>query len=438
VDGSVFAFALCVTTFVGLAVGLIPALDTSRRDLLRGGLRQNSRRVASGQQGLRRALVVAEVALALVLLVGAGLLVRSLNRLFAISPGFDSSHMLTMQVHTSGRRFDKETDDRFFTRALEAARHVPGVEAAAFTSQLPLSGDDDEYGAHFEGDDPKAGYNVFRYAVSPGYFEALGIPLRRGRLLDAHDAEGAPPAALISESLAKVKFPNQDPIGQRLHVGPTNRPWFTVVGVVGDVRQASLAASQTDAVYTTHAQWYFPEDTMSLVVRARGDAAALAPALRRAVWSVDKDQPIMRVATMESLLAATAAERRFALILFEAFGLVALALAAVGIYGVLSGSVAERTHEIGIRLALGAQGRDVSRFIVGQGLRLALLGVALGLAGAFAVTRLMAGLLFGVGANDPATLFFVAALATGVALLASYIPARRAAKMDPMVALRYE
>ena len=437
VDGTVFAFALGVSALVGLTVGLVPALHTPRGDL-RAELQQNSLRAAGSHQGLRRALVVAEVALALVLLVGAGLLLRSLERLFAISPGFNASHLLTMQVHTSGRRFDKEADERFFARALEAARQVPGVAGAGFTSQLPLSGDDDEYGARFEGDGPDAGYNVFRYAVSPGYFETLGIPLRRGRLLDARDAAGAPPALVISESLARRKFPDQDPIGQRVHVGPTDRPWFTVVGVVGDVRQASLAASQTDAVYTTPAQWYFPEDTMSLVVRARGDAAALAPALRQAVWSVDKDQPIMRVATMESLLAATAAERRFALILFEAFGLVALALAAIGIYGVLSGGVAERTREIGIRMALGAQARDVSRFVVGQGLRLALLGVAVGLAGAFAVTRLMAGLLFGVGAADPATFFFVAALATGVALLASYIPARRAAKVDPMVALRYE
>jgi putative ABC transport system permease protein len=436
-DGNVFAFALAVAALVGLAVGLVPALDASCGDL-RDALRRSSRRTAGGGRGLRGALVVAEVALALVLLVGAGLLVRSLSRLFAISPGFDSSHLLTMQVHTSGRRFDKETNDRFFARALEAARQVPGVGAAAFTSQLPLSGDDDEYGARFEGDAPDAAYNVFRYSVSPGYFETLGVPLVRGRLLDARDAAGAPPAAVISESLARREFPDRDPIGQRLHVGPTNRPWFTVVGVVGDVRQASLAASQTDAVYTTPEQWYFPDDTMSLVVRARGDASALAPALRQAVWSVDKDQPIARVATMESLLAATAAERRFALILFEAFGLAALMLAAIGIYGVLAGSVAERTHEIGIRLALGAQTGDVSRFIVGQGLRLALLGVGLGLAGAFAVTRLMAGLLFGVGATDPATFILVATLATAVALLASYIPARRATKVDPMVALRYE
>jgi putative ABC transport system permease protein len=437
VDRNVFAFAFGVATLTGLAVGLIPALQASR-GRLSVELQQSSRRAAGGQQLMRRALVVSEVALALVLLVGAGLLWRSLERLFSISPGFDSSHVLTMQVHTSGSRFDKETNDHFFAQALEAVRQVPGVTAAAFTSQLPLSGDDDEYGARFEGDDPKSGYNVFRYAVSPGYFETVGIPLRRGRLLDAHDAAGAQPAIVISESLANTKFPNQDPIGKRVHVGPTNQPWFTIVGVVGDVKQASLAASETDAVYTTPEQWYYADDTMSLVVRARGDAAALAPSVRGAVWSVDKDQPIMRVATMESLLAATAAARHFALILFEAFGIVALVLAAVGIYGVLSGSVAERTREIGIRLALGAQLRDVSRLVVGQGLRLALVGVAIGLAGAFAVTRLMTSLLFGVSATDPATFFLVAALLTAVALLASYIPARRATKVDPMVALRYE
>ncbi len=437
VDGTVFAFTLGISTLIGLVVGLIPALHTSRSDL-RNELQQSSLRTSFGQQWTRRALVVAEIALALVLLVGAGLLWRSLGHLFAINPGFDSSHLLTMQVHTSGSRFDKETNDQLFARSLEAVRQIPGVAGAAFTNQLPLSGDDDEYGARFEGDGPDEAYNVFRYAVSPGYFETIGIPLRKGRLLEAHDTADAQPAIVISESLARSKFPNEDPIGKRVHIGASNNPWFTIVGVVGDVKQASLAVSQTDAVYITPAQWYFTDDTMSLVVRARGDVVALAPAIRKAIWSVDKDQPIMRVATMDSLLASTAAERHFALILFEAFGLVALALAAIGIYGVLSGSVTERTREIGIRLALGAQVRDVFRLVLGQGLRLALIGVSLGLAGAVFITRLMSSLLFGVSATDPATFFFVAAMLTVMTLLASYIPARRATKVDPMVALRYE
>jgi putative ABC transport system permease protein len=438
VDGTVFAWAIGMTTLIGLAVGLIPALHASRGGL-QVKLQQSSRRAAGGHQVLRRALVITEVALALVLLVGAGLLWRSSERLFAISPGFDTSHLLTMRVHASGRRFDKEANDRFFAQALEAVRQVPGVAGAAFTSQLPLSGDDDEFGARFEGDDPQGGaYNVFRYAVSPGYFETTGIPLRRGRLLDARDDASAPPALLISESLAKSRFLGQDPVGKRVHVGPTNRPWFTIVGVVGDVKQASLAASQTDSIYITPAHWHFADDTMSLVVRTRGDAAALAPAIRSAIWSVDKDQPITRVATMDSLLAATAAARRFALTLFEAFGLVALALAAVGIYGVLSGSVTERTHEIGIRIALGAQLRDIFRLVIGQGLRLTLIGVAIGVAGAFAVTRLMTSLLFGVSATDPLTFIGVALLLTFVALVACYVPARRATRVDPLIALRYE
>jgi ABC-type antimicrobial peptide transport system permease subunit len=215
-------------------------------------------------------------------------------------------------------------------------------------------------------------------------------------------------------------------------------PWFTIVGVVGDVRQASLALNETDAVYTTPMQWYFPDNTMSLVVRTRGDAATLAPAVRRAIWSVDKDQPIKRVATMDSLLAATAAERRFALILFEAFGLVALVLAAIGLYGVLSGSVTERTREIGIRLALGAQTSAVLKLVLWQGLKLSAIGIGLGLLGALALTRLLQSLLYGISATDPLTFTAIALLLLSVALLACWLPARRATKVDPMIALRYE
>jgi putative ABC transport system permease protein len=437
VDRAVFAFAFGITTLIGLVVGLIPALHASRSDP-HSGLQQSSRRTAGGHQLTRRALVVAEVALALVLLVSAGLLLRSLERLFAVAPGFDASHVLTMQVQTSGHQFDDSgARQRFFAQALEAARHVPGVAVAGFTSLLPLSGEQNgEYGTLFEKD--RRGYDVFRYAVTPGYFEATRIPLLRGRLLDARDVAGAPQAVLISESLAKAEFPGQEPIGQRVHVGPMDRPWYTIVGVVGDVKQTSLAESRPHAVYITTTQSWFADDALSLAVRTRGDAAALAPAIRDAIWSVNKDQPIVRVATMDDLLAASEAQRRFALILFEAFGIVALVLAAAGIFGVLAGSVAERTHEIGIRLALGAQRGDVLRLVLGQAVQMMLIGVAIGLGAAAAVTRLIKTMLFGVIATDPVTLAGVAVLLTAVALAASYIPARRAMKVDPMVALRYE
>ncbi|HEY9435657.1 MAG TPA: ABC transporter permease [Blastocatellia bacterium] len=437
VDGAVFAFGMGVATLVGVAVGLIPALQASRSDL-RIGLQQSSRSVS---HSTRRALVVAEVTLALTLLIGAGLLLRSQFRLFSISSGFDSSSMLTMQVQTSGRRFDKDATDRFFAQALEAVRQTPGVTAAAFTSQLPLSGDYDMYGVSLE---PSAdirhegGNPAFRYAVSPSYFEAMVIPLRSGRLFDARDGADAPPSVVISESLAKSKFQGQDPLGKRLRVGGDDGPWRVVVGVVGDVKQMSLAAPQSDAVYTTAEQYSFIESSRSLVVRARGDAAALAPAIRKAIWSVNKDQPISRVATMDELLAATAAERRFALILFEAFGLVALALACAGIYGALSGSVAERTREIGVRMALGAERRDVLGMILRQGLKLTLIGVGIGLVAAWTATRMLAKLLYGVGATDPLTFGGVALLLTVVALIACYLPARRATKVDPLVALRQE
>jgi putative ABC transport system permease protein len=437
VNGAAFAFAAAVTTLVGLLVGLAPSLHVSRVDL-RAGVQQSSNCGASGQRLTRRALVVAEVALALVLLVSAGLLLHSLDRLFAVDPGFDASHLLTMQVQTSGRRFDKEATDRFFAQALEAVRRVPGVGAAGFTSQLPLSGDDDEYGALFEGDPPGAAYNVFRYAVSPGYLETASIPLRRGRLPDEHDMAGAPPVAVISESLAKIRFGDQDPIGRRVHIGPTDRPWFTIVGVVGDVKQVSLAKSQPEAVYVPTTQWWFVDSAMSLVVRTRGDAAALAPTVRQAIWSADKDQPVARVATMDGLLAKSAAERRFALVLFEAFGVAALALAAVGIYGLLSGSVTERTREIGVRLALGATRRNVLSLVVRQGMTLVGLGVVIGLAGAAAASHALVSLLYGVSRLDPAAYFGVVVLLAVVSAVACWVPAWRASRIDPSITLRAE
>jgi putative ABC transport system permease protein len=437
-DATVFAFALGITTLIGVVVGLIPALQASRGDL-HPGVQHSSRRTAGGHQATRRTLVVAEVALALVLLVSAGLLLRSLQRLFAVAPGFDASHVLTMQVQTPGYRSDDSVTHRFFGQALEAVRHVPGVAAAAFTSQLPLSGDFDLYGVHFESTPTgnlESQNGAFRYAVTPGYFETIGIPLRRGRLLDARDVTGAPAVVLLSETFAKSTFPGTDPIGQRLRVGPNDGPWSTVAGVVGDVKQASLAVSQADAVYITTSQWRFTDRALWLVVRARGDAAALAPAIRSAIWSVDGDQPIVRVATMENVLAASAAERRFVLVVFEAFALAALVLAATGLYGVLSGSVTERMREIGVRSALGASRPNILALVVRQGMTLTALGVAIGLSGAALASRALVTLLFGVSRLDPITYLGVIALLLGVSGIACWIPAWRAARVDPSITLR--
>lgn len=442
-DGSVFVFAVAITAVIGLLAGLFPALQASRSDL-NIALQQSSQRMIGGNQFTRRALVVAEVAFALVLLVSTGLLLRSLQRLFAIDAGFDTSHLLTMQVQASGVRGNNAAlVQQFYEQALEAVRGVPGVTSAALTSQLPLSGDiDDGYGVHFESSptgNPEADNGALRYAVSPGFLETMAVPLRRGRLLDEHDTAEAPPAVLISESLARSKFQNEDPIGQRLRIGPNNGPWDTVVGVVGDVKQTSLAVSLTDAVYITNSQWkLFSDRARWLVVRTRANPGKLASAIKDAIWSADKDQPIVRVATMDDRLNASASERRFALILFETFGSVALVLAAIGIYGVLSGSVSERTREIGVRLALGAQRSNILGLIMRQGMTLTGAGMVIGLLGAAVATKALVTLLFGISRLDPITYAGVVVLLLGVSALACWLPARRATKVDPIIALRQE
>jgi putative ABC transport system permease protein len=438
-DVAAFGFAFAVTIIIGLAVGLIPALRSSRQDL-ESALQQSSERTAGSHRLTRSAFVVAEVALALVLLVTAGLLLRSLRRLFAVPTGFDASGTVSMQVETYGQKYD---DDRichqFFRQALEAVRQVPGVREAAFTSQLPLSGDSDLYGAHFEQDSPDTGYPVYRYSVTPGYFHALNIPLKRGRLLDEHDTTDQPPVMLISESLARRRFPDQDPLGKQVHVGGRlTAPPFTIVGVVGDVKQMSLSLSDSDAVYTTTEQWHWADGTLSLVVRTHGDAAKLVSRIKSAIWSVDREQPIVRVAMMDDLLAESARERRFVLILFEAFGLVGLVLAATGIYGVLSGTVNERTREIGVRSALGATPTGIMSLVLRQGMTLAGFGAALGLIGAALASEAIAAMLFGVSRLDPVTYLGVILLLAAVSAIACSVPAWRAARIDPVVALRYE
>ena len=441
IDKAVLAFAAGLTTLIGLLVGLLPARHGFNASVP-GGAPQHSMRIARGHQITRRSLVVVQVALALILLVSAGLLLRSLQHLFAMPPGFNPNELLTLQVQTAGQRFrDADTTHRFFAESLEAVQQVPGVTAAAFTSQLPLTGDVDEWGVHFELV-PRAAadetHDTYRYAVSSGYFDAMGIPLRAGRDLDTHDIAGAPLVAVINESMARRRLPGLDPIGQRLHIGPDSGPWFTVVGVVGDVTQASLAVTRSDAVYVTPSQWRFADNARWLVVRGQTDAAALTPAIRQAISAIDKDQPIIRVAMMDERVKTSAANRRFALLIFEAFGIAALILAAVGTYSLLSGSVTERTREMGVRAALGASRSNILALVIRQGMALTGLGIAIGSIGAAITSRAIVTLLFGVTPLDAVTYVGVAALMAGVSMIACAMPAWRAARVRPSVALRFE
>jgi putative ABC transport system permease protein len=444
VDGAAFLFGLVVTTIVGVAVGLLPAIGASRADV-RASMQSRSRTIAGGRGAARGVLVVSEVALALVLLVGAGLLLRSLDRLFAVSPGIERSGVLTMQVIDAGSRA-RTNQERlaFYEQVVNAVRTVPGVADIALTSQLPLSGDLDSYGfisAAFPERAPGEDGSAMRYAVTPDYFKVMGIALRRGRLLDASDHAGAPLSYVISESLARGLFSDADPIGQRLRFGPDadgTRPWGTVVGVVGDVKQQSLASLNTNAFYVPTVQWRWVDPAQSLVVRTSGDAAALAGAVRRAVWSVDRNKPITRVATMEQLISRTASERQFASIIYATFAIAALLLTAVGLYGVISGRVTERTREIGIRAALGATRGEIVRSVLANGLLLTVVGIAIGVAGAWATSRLLETLLYGISRADLVTYAGVITLLSGVALLACWAPARRAAAVDPAITLRFD
>ena len=441
-DGTVFLFAALVTSLTGLFVGLMPALYGSLADS-HAGLQKSSLRTAGSHHRTRRALVTAEVGVALVLLVSAGLLLSSMRRLFSVDPGFDASHVVTVQVQESGQRYRTDPDRlRFFDQALERVRQVPGVVSAGFTSQLPLSGDSDVYGMMFEAENNNS-EAFFKYNVTPGYLETMRIPLVAGRLLNEQDMQpDSRRAVVINESFARRKLPGQNPIGRlvclRCGPGKDGSPWSTIVGVVGDVRQLSLELNSEDAVYVPSSRWYWAETTMSLVVRARGDAASLVPAIRSAIWSVDKDQPIVRVATMQTLVTTSQAQRRFAMIIIEAFALVALLLAATGVYGVLAGSVTERTREIGVRVALGAPPATILRSVVRQGLGVTLVGVAGGTLGAVAASRALISLLFGISRLDPTTYLEMSALLVGVSIIACWLPAWRAAHVDPAITLRAE
>jgi putative ABC transport system permease protein len=441
-DARVLSFALATTALVALVAGLWPALrarDIGSPAPLRAGARATGHAFAT----LRRSLVVAQVALAAVLLVSAGLLLRSVEQLLSVPTGFDASNVMTMQVvvpRSAGIRGDVE-GQALFERVLDAVRAVPGVGEAALTSLLPLSGSSLElYGVFTEssaGSPENAGV-AFRYTVTPDWFETMGIPLLRGRLLGTDDRPDAPQAVLINESFAARRFAGRDPLGERVRIGPFNRPdgpWGTIVGVVGDVKQTSLAAS-TDAFYVALGQWAWVDPEQSLVVRTTRDPASFVGPIKQAIWSVNPSLPLERITTMSDLVADSEAQRSFALTIFAAFGLAALLLAGVGVYGVIEGSVTERTREIGVRSALGATPARLAALVVGQGLGLTAIGIGLGVLAAAGATQAIVSLLFGVEPFDPVTYAGVAALLLAIAFVACYAPAIRAARIDPAVTLR--
>jgi putative ABC transport system permease protein len=385
-------------------------------------------------------LIVSEVALSLMLLVGAGLLIKSFVRLSNTDPGFNPQNTLTASVSLASVRYEKEEQiTRFYDQLIERVRVLPGVESAAGVSPLPLSNNDISFSFVFldrPAPPPGQGLSAAVRFVTPDYFRAMGIPLRRGRVFTDQDKAGAPPALVVNEAFVRRYLPGEEPLGKRMRTG-YNRIEGEIVGVVGDVRGIALSVPGSPEYYIpeAHGAW----SDLSLVVRtSTSDPASLAPALRGVVRDMDKDQPLYEVRTMGALVSRSVARQRFSMTLIGVFAALALALAAVGIFSVMSFLVAQRTHEIGIRMALGAQGSDILRMIVGHGMTLTLVGVGLGLAGAYALTRLMSSLLFGVSATDPVTFGVVAALLAAVALLACYVPARRATKVDPMIALRHD
>jgi putative ABC transport system permease protein len=446
-DRSVLAFTILASAITGLLFGIAPALRTTRLDL-RETLNEGSRGSTAGpaHHRLRGSLISMEIALAMLLLVGSGLLLRSFSRMQEVSLGFQADHLFVADLPLSESAYAKpEQRYGFFDRLVERARTLPGVRSAAAATFLPVSGGGGLLHFNITGRPPKtphdyvaAGYR----AVTASYFETLGVPLLQGRVITASDNEKAPSVVVINSTMAHIYFPNENPLGKRLQIGatPDNQiPTMEIVGVVGDVTQG-LGLDPKAEIFLPYCQadQLLPVFQMSVVLRTAGDPHQQAAALRSALAEIDPNEPLVKARTMEDNMAATVAQPRFRTWLIGIFAGLALLLAAVGIYGVMSYSVTQRTSEIGIRVTLGAQPVDVFRIVVGEGLRFALIGVALGGVGGLVLTRLLGSFLYGVSATDPLTFSGVAMLLILVSAAASFFPAQRATRVDPIVVLRYE
>jgi putative ABC transport system permease protein len=441
IDGNVLAFTVILSLGTAVLFGLLPALRASRPDL-GDTLKEGGRAISSSlsRNRMRAVLVAGEMAVALMLLIGAGLLIRSFIRLEHVTPGFQPEHILSMRIGLSNPNYkNSKTISAALDEILQRIAQVPGVVSTGSIQFPPLGGILPATGFWVAGrpapnpsEAPVTGVSI----VTPGYFPTLGIPLLAGRLFTERDREGAPQVALVSQSLARRQFPNMDPIGQRLHVEWSHETPYQIVGVVGDVKHEGLEKDARPTVYFPNAQE--TQNIATLMIRTGVDPMKLAPVAEQIIHAYDKDQPIASIQPLDMLLSKAVARPRFQSVLLTTFAGLALLLAAIGIFGVMSYSVAQRTHEIGIRVALGAGSNQVLRLIVGQGLLLALIGTAGGLAGAFALTRYLRTLLFNVSPTDWLTFTAVPLILCAVALAASYFPARRAMRVDPMQALRYE
>ncbi|HET9530011.1 MAG TPA: ABC transporter permease [Blastocatellia bacterium] len=443
INGGVLAFTLAISLLTGLLFGIVPALHASKPDL-NESLKEGGRNSGAGAGGgrLRNLFVVAQVAMALVLLVSAGLLIRSVIHLSRVDPGFDTKNLLTMNVWLPFARYpDGAKWIAFYDQLAGRVGTLPGVRATGFVSVLPLSSNFDGRGLQVE-DKPAPegqGPEADLYIVTPGYLRAMGIALKSGRLISDEDRQDGMLVALVNESMARTLWPGQGPLGKRISLsgGPNNpRLWRTVVGVVADVKQYGLDKQPPMQFYLPETQ--FPTSAMTLVVRTGTDPESLVAAVRKEILSLDNQIAAFNITTMDQLRSDSMALRRFSMLLLGLFAGLAMVLAAVGIYGVMSYAVTQRTHEIGIRVALGASRSDVLRMVVGQGVALTASGVAIGVAASLAITRVMESLLYGVGARDWETYVVITGVLGMVSVMASLIPARRATKVDPMEALRYE